>query len=293
MKILICNDGSEQAERAMRLGATIAAACQAEVTLLGIQESPGDAQALLDSLKRGQSFLEDKKIHAELITKSGKPIEEIIKRTRETVYDLVVIGAARKETRGAFWMSSKTYKLIKEIRSPVLSVAGKATSINRILICSGGKRYIDAAVLLTGQIARGLGVTVTLLHVTSEPPGIFARLPRMEDDATFLLRSKSELAQNLRREKETLEALGVRTEAKLRHGGVLDQILHEIRDGNYALVVTGSALSRSFRTYILGDITREILNRATCAVLVARGQPILAAPHFPLKWFSKTPRSPA
>jgi len=100
-------------------------------------------------------------------------------------------------------MSSKTYKLIKEIRSPVLSVAGKTTSINRILICSGGKRYIDDAVLLTGKIAHGLGATVTLLHVTSEPPGILARLPHMEDDATFLLRSKSELAQNLRREKET------------------------------------------------------------------------------------------
>lgn len=290
MKILICNDGSEQAERAMRLGATIAAACQAEVTLLGIQESPGASKALLDSLKRGQSLLEDKKIHAELITKSGTPIEEIVKRTGETLYDFVVIGAARKETRGAFWMSSKSYKLIKEVSSPVLSVAGDTTSISRILICSGGKRYIDDAVLLTRKIAAGLNATVTLLHVTSEPPGILAHLPRMEQDAEFLLRSQSELAQNLRREKETLESMGVRTEAKLRHGGVLDQVLREIREGNYHLVVTGSALSRSFRTYILGDITREILNRATCAVLVARGQPAPGAPHFPRKWFSKTPR---
>jgi nucleotide-binding universal stress UspA family protein len=286
MKILICNDGSEQAERAMRVGAAIAAACEAEVTLLGIQETPA-SEAVLDSLKRGQALLEDKKIHAELVTKSGKPIEEIVKRTRETVYDLVVIGAARKETRGAFWMSSKTYKLIKEVRSPVLSVAGKTVSINRIVICSGGKRYIDDAVVLTGKIARGLGATVTLLHVTSEPPGILAHLPRMEQDAEFLLRSQSELAQNLRREKETLESMGVRTEVKLRHGGVLDEILREIREGNYDLVVTGSAHSRSFRTYVLGDISREIINRATCAVLIARGQPVPSA-HF--KWFSKTPR---
>jgi nucleotide-binding universal stress UspA family protein len=187
-------------------------------------------------------------------------------------------------------MSSKTYKLIKEIRPPVLSVAGKTTTINRILICSGGKRYIDDAVGLTGQIARGLAATVTLLHVTSEPPGILAHLPRMEEDTALLLRSQSELGQNLRREKETLEALGVSTDVKLRHGDVLQQILREVRDGNYDLVVTGSALSRSFRTYILGNISREIVNRAPCAVLVARGQQIPAAPHFPLKWFSKTPR---
>jgi nucleotide-binding universal stress UspA family protein len=288
MKILICSDASEQAERALRLGAAIAAGCQAEATLLGIQESRGDSQALLDSLKRGQALLEDKKIHAELVTKSGKPIEEIIKHTRQTVYDLVVIGAPRKETHGAFWMASKTYKLIKEIRSPVLSVAGKTNAINRILICSGGKRYIDDAVGLTGEIARGVAATVTLLHVTSEPPGILARLPHIEQDTDFVLRSQSELAQNLRREKETLESLSVRTEVKLRHGEVLQQILREIREGNYDLVVTGSALSRSFRTYVLGDISREIVNRASCAVLVARGQQMPVAP--PFKWFSKTPR---
>src|SRR6266705_749033 len=153
MKFLICSDGSEQADRAIRLGAAIAAGCQAEVTLFGIAESEGSSKTILDSLQRGQSLLEDKKIHAELITKSGTPIEEIVKRTGETLYDLVVIGAARKETRGAFWMSSKSYKLIKEVISPVLSVAGDTTSISRILICSGGKRYIDDAVLLTRKIA--------------------------------------------------------------------------------------------------------------------------------------------
>src|SRR5437899_12601846 len=126
MKMLICSDGSEQAERAIRLGAAIAAGCQAEVTLLGIIESPGQSKALLDSLKRGQTLLEDKKVRAELITKSGKPIEEIVRRTEEANYDLVVIGAVRKELRGAFWMSSKSYKIIKEIKPPVLSVAGKS-----------------------------------------------------------------------------------------------------------------------------------------------------------------------
>lgn len=289
MKILICNDGSEQAERAMHLGTVIAAGCQAEVTLLGIKETAGDSETL-DSLKRGQALLEDKKIQAELVTKSGKPIEEIIKRTHETAYDLVVIGAVRKSARGSFWMSSKTYKLIKEIRPPVLSVAGKSTTISRILICSGGKSYIDDAVHLTAEIARGVAATVTLLHVASEPPDILAHLPRMEQDTDLLLRSQSELGQNLRLEKQTLEKIGVATEVKLRHGSVLGEILQEIRGGNYDLVVTGSAPSRSLRTYVLGDISREIVNRATCAVLVGRSQQIPAAPHFPFKWFSRTPR---
>jgi nucleotide-binding universal stress UspA family protein len=96
MKILICSDGSEQADRAIRLGATVAAACKADVTLLGIIEVQGHADVLLDSLKRGQAHLQDKGISAELVTKVGNPIEEIVRRTAEATFDLVVIGAVRK-----------------------------------------------------------------------------------------------------------------------------------------------------------------------------------------------------
>lgn len=271
MRILICSDGSEQADQALRLGALIAAGCQAEVTLLGIMETAGESERLLESLRRGQTLLHEKGIHAELITKAGEPVPEILHRTKETSFDLVVIGAVRKGTRGRFWMSSKTYKLIKQIEPPVLSVAGQTAAIHRILICSGGKQYIDNAVRLTGQIGRGTGATVTLLHVMGELPALYANLPRMEETADWLLNSDSELGVNLRHEKATLESMGVTTEVRLRQGSVLEEILKETRAAPYDLVVTGSALSRSLRSYVLGDISREIVNRTDCAVLVARG----------------------
>src|SRR6266566_3602489 len=283
MKFLICSDGSEQADRAIRLGAAIAAGCQAEVTLFGITESERGNKAIVDSLQRGQSLLADKKIHAELITKSGDPIEEIVRRTEEAQYDLVVIGAVRKAARGSFWMSSKSYKIIKEIKPPVLSVAGKSTTITRVLICSGGKRYIERAVALAGQIARGLGAAVTLLHVMPEPPAIYAHLPRIDETASWLLNSHSELGLTLRHGKEMLESLGVTAEVRLRRGSVLGEILREIHEGGYDLVVTGSALSRSLRTYVLGDISREIVNRADCAVLVVRSEEVRPEPRFGLK----------
>src|SRR6266404_107128 len=111
MRILICSDGSEQADQAVRLGTLVAAGCHADVTLLGIMETAGQSELLLDSLRRGQALLQAKGIRAELITKAGDPVSEILQRTKETSFDLVVIGAVRKETRGRFWMSSKTYKL--------------------------------------------------------------------------------------------------------------------------------------------------------------------------------------
>jgi nucleotide-binding universal stress UspA family protein len=204
MKILICSDGSEQAERAIRLGAAIAVACQAEVTLFGIIETPSRSDAILESLKRGQALLTEKKIQAELTTRAGDPVAEIVRRTEEQAYDLVVIGAVRKEAQGLFWMSSKSYKIIKEIRPPVLSVAGQVATIKRMLICSAGGRYIDSSLPLLGQIASGMQATVTLLHVMPEPPAIYARLRRLEETADALLASQSELGLSLRRQQQSL-----------------------------------------------------------------------------------------
>jgi nucleotide-binding universal stress UspA family protein len=287
MKILICHDGSGAAERALRFGASLATACQAEVTLLGIIEASGETVTILDSLKRGLALLNQESVRAELITRSGHPIEEIIRQTAETSYDLVIIGAIRKETSGRFWMSSKSYKIIKEIRPPVLLVAAKVTSVKRILVCSGGKTYIESALPLAGQIARAFDSAVVLLHVQPEPPAILARLPGMGLDVQALLASSSELAVNLRHAKEMLEAMGVKAEVRLRDGAVISEILQELAQGDYELVVTGSALSSNFRTYVLGDITREIVNRVQCAVLVVRAQHKPSVLPFSFKgWFS-------
>jgi nucleotide-binding universal stress UspA family protein len=273
MKILICSDGSKQSEAAIGFGGLISAACRADATILGITEKPEEEDSIFDALKRGRETLRGLGVTAELITKAGNPIEEIVKRAEETRYDLVVIGAVRKGTRGPFLMSAKAYKIIKAVAPPVLVVIGNRTSLKRILICSGGEKYIDAAVAFAGSIARESSASVTLFHVMAEPPPVYSDLIRMEEDINLLLHSNTDLGQNLRREKEELEKMGVESEVRLRHGLVLSEVFKEIRRGDYDLVVTGSSPDHStLRTYILGNITREIVNRAECPVLVVRSE---------------------
>lgn len=272
MKLLICTDGSAQAENAVRFGGMIAGKSQAEVTILAITEKSGEEDAIFESLRRAQQILKEHGVNAEVITKAGEPIEEIVKRTDETSYDLVVIGAVRKGTRGPFLMSAKAYKIIKAVAPPVLVVIGDRETIRRILICSGGEKYIDRAVQFSGAIARAAGASVTLFHVMAEPPAVYTDLIKMEEDVNLLLHSSSGLGENLRREKESLEGMGVTAEVRLRHGLVISEVFKEIRRGDYDLVVTGSSPeSGNLRSYIMGNITREIVNRAECPVLVVRG----------------------
>ena len=56
-----------------------------------------------------------------------------------------------------YWRPEKTYEVIKAVPPPVLVAIGDCAQIKRILVCTGGKKYIDDAVQLAGEIAKCIG----------------------------------------------------------------------------------------------------------------------------------------
>ncbi len=259
------------ADNATRLGGRLAGPLQAETTLLGIAEKPRDEGALRDALNAQAESLRVRGVTPKIVVRPGEAIRQILKQTSTVTYDLVVIGARRTGASGLYWRSMKTYEVIKAISPPVLVAIGECEDLKRFLVCTGGKEFIEEAVQLTGKLAAGMGASVTLLHIMAEPPAIYTDLVRLEEDVERLLESKSELGMNLFQQKKDLESLGVPAEVHVRHGIVVDQVFAEAREGNYDLIVTGSSQARGIlRHYIMGDLTRSILNRANCPVLVAR-----------------------
>src|SRR6266576_482049 len=273
MKILICSDGMPAAESAIQLGGLLAGPLQAQTTILGIAEKSQDEHPLRDALQQQAQSLYERGVSADIIVQSGEPVRQIADQTSKTSYDLVVIGARWTGATGHYWRSEKTYQVIKAIQPPVLVAIGECKQLKRFLVCTGGKEFIEQAIQLTGKLAAALGASVTLLNVMAEPPAIYADLVQLEEDVSRLLESKSELGTNLQRQKRELERLGVSAEVRLRHGIVIDQVFEEARDGDYDLIVTGTSQARGLlRHYIMGDLTRSILNHANCPVLVARGR---------------------
>jgi nucleotide-binding universal stress UspA family protein len=275
MKILICSDGTPAAESAIQLGGLLAGPLKAETTLLGIAEKSQDERPLREALEKQAQTLRSQNVALDSIVHTGEPIRRILDQTSKTSYDLVIIGARSTGATGHYWRSEKTYEVIKAIRPPVLVAIGECKQLKRFLVCTGGKEFIEQAIQLTGKLAAAVGASVTLLHVMAEPPAIYADLVQLEEDVDQLLESKSELGTNLRQQKRELERLGVSAEVRLRHGIVIDQVFEEAHKGDYDLIVTGTSQARGLlRHYIMGDLTRSILNRANCPVLVARaGKP--------------------
>src|SRR6266513_554274 len=271
MKILICSDGMPAADSAPRLGASLAEPLRAETTLLGIAESAKDEPALRQALEKQAEWLRQKNVSPQIAIGAGNPVRQIVNETAKAKNDLVSIGSHKTGSNGLHWRSEKTYEVIKSIAPPVLVAMGEWAQLKRFLVCTGGKEFIEDAVQLTGKLASAVGAAVTLLHVMAEPPAIYADLVQLEEDVTRLLESNSELGINLRTQKQDLEKVGVPTEVHVRHGMVVDQVFAEAREKNYELIVTGTSQARGMlRHYIMGDLTRSILNHANCPVLVAR-----------------------
>jgi nucleotide-binding universal stress UspA family protein len=275
MKILVCSDGTSSAETAIHLGGLLGGALKAQIALLGIAETSSDEQPLRNALQKQAELLSARGMSADIIVESGEPVRQIADQTSKTSYDLVIIGARWIGATGHYWRSEKTYEVIKTIQPPVLVAIGECKHLRRFLVCTGGKEFIEQAVQFTGKLAAALDASVTLLHVMAAPPAMYADLVRLEENVDQLLESKSELGTNLRRQRRELERLGVSAEVRLRHGIVIDQVFEEARAGDYDLIVTGTSQARGLlRHYIMGDLTRSILNQASCPVLVARaGKP--------------------
>jgi nucleotide-binding universal stress UspA family protein len=278
MKILICSDGTSSAETAAHLAGFFAAPLQAETTLLGIAEVAGDEQPLRNVLNTQAQSLRQHGVSPDVVVQSGEPVWQIAQQTSNNKYDLVVIGARWTGAVGDYWRSKKMYEVIKAIQPPVLVAIGERKQLKRFVVCTGGKEFTERAVQFTGRLAAAVGASVTLLHVMAEPPAMYADLVRLEENVPQLLQSKSELGTNLRRQKRELDRVGVPAEVHLRHGIVIDQVFEEVREGDYDLIVTGTSQARGLlRHYIMGDLTRSILNRANIPVLVARAGPPKAA----------------
>ena len=272
MKFLLCMDGKAPAEEALAVLTPLAKAAGAEVVVLGIAEEAREEKFVDHALARAEQALRTAGVSATSMLRLGEPVHWIEIEAVSTRCDLVAIGAVRGRG-GPRAMSGKAYDLIRGLERPVLVVTGSGCDLRRVLLCTSGHPVGEPAVRLAGALGAPAGWEMTLLHVLPEPPAIFGAPVDPQSRAEALLASSSALGRGLRREKEMLEAAGMRVHIRLREGLVVPEVAAEMETGNYDMVVTGVAIRPShLRTYALGDVTRQLLEAATCAVLIVPGE---------------------
>jgi nucleotide-binding universal stress UspA family protein len=160
---------------------------------------------------------------------------------------------------------------METIKGPIVYVPELRLPLKRLLISAGGLSYEVAAENLALQIATLSHADVTILHVI--PPtdldypttrDVLHHVRDIQDTDTIL-------GHTLRKELELAKQMGLNARLVTRQGHVVEEILSEIKGGNYDLVSMGSRYSaHTLRQLYMPNVTAEIAEAVNCPVLTVR-----------------------
>jgi sulfate transport system ATP-binding protein len=242
-RVLICDEG-EGIAPALELARPLVDSLDAVATVLGVAQDARRQDLLREALaaRAAGAGLDA----ATIRVRRGDPATEIAAEQREAPYDFVVVGAGEVESRRRRGQSTVLgEELAATIATPLLLARGRPRKPERILICTAVGEPGKADVRAGGWLARRLGATVTLLHVTrpGHAPPPFVR-------------------QHLERGVATLRELGVAGQSSIREAeGPIEGILAELRERPHDLVVVGASAGSE-------RVTRQVLRSCGCSVLV-------------------------
>ncbi len=274
-EFLICTNGHEASWPAVEYGSWAASTLGASVVLLGIAErlpaAPIDAKyPLEDVFARAVELFEQKGIRYSLEVQNGEA-EEVIPREAKKRNSIVVVGRLARPPLRRLISGRSIRQLLPQIAAPVLYVPRTCLPMTKMLVCMGGLGYEVNAEQLAIRLGRSSQAAVTLLHV-APPVDLDYPTARAEREHWQDLDKTNSLAgRNMRRALEAARAAGLTAELKARQGNVVEEILAEIKSGNYDLVSMGSTYSGHGLRHLYGpNVTDEVAERASCPILTVR-----------------------
>jgi len=273
--LLITTNGFKGTWPAIEYGAWLAAHLQTKVTLLGVTEHLSPAQIddhhpLEDIFERAIGLFQQMGVGYSLEVRNGDAETVIPQKAKEGDYLTVLGPLGRPQIRR--WITGRSIRhLIEEITGPILYVPELRIPLKKILICLGGLGYEVTAEHLAIQMAVNCNAEITLLHVVPPMDLDYPTARTVRDHWQTIIETDTPAGRSLRDAMQVAKEQGLTATAKGRHGLVVEEILAEIKDGNYDLLCMGSSYStHALRQLYAPNVTAEIADAAHCPTLTAR-----------------------
>ncbi len=201
----------------------------------------------------------------------GDPVKLLNEELAKEHYDMVLMNVHRRRRVWPSEFRFMSQRIIKNCPVPIMLIRRVNHDFRRMLVCTGGLNISKPVVELSAKLAGEAELEATLLNVVSAVPSMYTGMEEVEETLEELLETDTPLAQHLRRCAEILANHNIKAAIEIRHGDVAEAILEEAKEGNYDLIVLGASDSQTLRGLLLGNVTQQIINRATSAVLVVKG----------------------
>jgi len=252
LKVLICFDPKRTASASLEFGCQLARSARGPTTVLTVVEP----DISMDEAKSRFELLQPEYFaqlpNLETKARQGNVSTEIILEAQEGHYEIVILGRQEKSPGRELGFTAR--QILTGINIPILLVEVSRPKIQRILICTAAGEPGKMDVLFGGRIARQIGAQVVVLHIP-HPESSRAALRRIE--------------RHLNQAQDTLEALGVPTEYRIKeYTHLVEGITREAEDGDYDLVVIGASFQPHPHQLRWMDIASQIIQGTSRPVLV-------------------------
>ena len=275
MELLIATNGFKGTWPAIEYGAWLGGTLHLKVNLLGVTETLNPAQIddhhpLEDVFSRAVEVFERNELTYSLEVQNGDA-EEVIPRRVQTGDFITVIGPlGRPQIRR--WLTGRSiHPLMEHIRGPILYVPESRLPLRRALICVGGLGYEVTAENLAVRLSGLVQAHITLLHVIPPMDLDYPTVREVIKSAEHLVDSETPIGRALRKGVEMAQAARQTAEVKVREGNIVEEILSEIKTGEYDLVCMGSPYSTSaLRQMYAPNVAAEVASVIHGPILIAR-----------------------
>jgi sulfate transport system ATP-binding protein len=237
LRFLLVTDGSLRAQAGLALGGHIARLAHARVTLLGCGQ---DGPALKEHLEQVRKQLGSGMASLEVETSSAGMAQAVTQAAEKQPCDLVVMGFRPQED------TLLAEQILHSGDHHLLLVPSPQSMLSQALICVAHGEPGKDDVLFAGRLVRHLGADATLLSV----------IPDSGKDPMLITRAERFLAGGV----NTLSVLGVPAKTIVRQGSTGDEILREVENGDYDLLVLGAPLPKHGGQISLSGVTGQVLN---------------------------------
>jgi nucleotide-binding universal stress UspA family protein len=265
LKLLVAYDGTAGARQSLAYVAPLAKDPTVELSLLTVARSQSMAAGLFDEAARlaGTPIFEH-------VPATGTLYGSLLQAAYAKHYDLIVFSQSPSG-----WSRLRRWRRRPSLSSALptssLLVRGSTTRMTRALICTGGDQTVIADAQLTARLARRTGAHATILHVLSQVPLVFGRGAARERITEAFAATGAPEMQYMREAESVLEASGVQATIKVRIGLVVEEIVSELNEGSYDLLVIGAHRSQGLvERLLLEDVAAAILPESPVPVLVVK-----------------------
>ena len=297
-KILLANDGSEEAELAARTAIDLTDATNSELHISYVGALPnflkgGPGTRDYDGVMYEQIERESREMLRKLSWRvkvaggtvaaahfrMGKVAEEIVDLAAELRAGLIVMGSRGRGGLRRLLMGSVSDPVVRHAHCSVMIVRGErhgeeeqASPLGKILLAFDGSKASSEAARAATEIANATNSMLHIVYVLqTDQYKPYPGLEMWEGWEEGLERAKRHSRSWVEGKAERIRGEGVKAvETHLALGEPDEEILRLAEELGISLIVVGSRGLGRIRRLLIGSVSDSVVRRAHCPVLVVR-----------------------